>query len=518
MTSGFIVRFRPVGPWRLGPSSGARDRVDGVLHSDTLFSALTIAADKLGFIAEWLAATAEAAEPAVRIGSGFPFIGRTLLAPAPKHVWPPVIASKIRWQAAKLVPLQVIPRLLSYESLKEDRWAVDPASESVLPVEKFGEVSPPFRVRMRQTAAVDRLSNVSTEAVTTACLEFADTAGMWCPVFCAPEWRDRVQALFRFVADAGIGGERSSGWGRSDTPEFEPLPSWLTAAPAELDQHETGYWLLSMFAPANSDRVDWSRGSYSLLRRSGRTEGRGDVKIESAMVEEGSVLISEDLPSGLARNIAPDGYAHPVYRAGFAFAVPVSVRLPGFVAFQRVVESEPQPVPIQPAVVTAAIPEPESFAEEPPTEPERLPEPQPGAEAGALEDSPAIPHVPDAEMFVVETEPSSEPQPVPVEPAAVTSANREPESFAEAQPLAEESPTEPERLPEPEPDALEDSPAVPDVPDAEMFVVETEPIIEHPEYGEADGGSLEDGTAEPDFPEPSTPPAPAADEKPEEER
>ena len=51
-----------------------------------------------------------------------------------------------------------------------------------------------------------------------------------------------------------------------------------------------------------------------------------------------------------------------------------------------------------------------------------------------------------------------------------------------------------------------------------MFVVDTEPIIEHLEYGEADGGSLEDGTAEPAFPEPSTPPAPTADEKPEEER
>ncbi len=458
MTSGFIVRFRPVGPWRLGPSSGARDRVDGVLHSDTLFSALTIAADKLGLIAEWLAATAEAVEPAVRVGSGFPFIGRTLLAPAPKHVWPPLIASKIRWQAAKLVPLQVIPRLLSYESLKEDRWVVDPASESVLPVEKFGEVSPPFRVRMRQTAAVDRLSNVSTVAVTTACLEFADSAGMWCPVFCAPEWRDRVQALFRFVADAGIGGERSLGWGRSDTPEFEPLPSLLTAAPAELDQHETGYWMLSMFAPANSDRVDWSRGSYSLLRRSGRTEDRGDVKVESAMLEEGSVLIAEEIPSGLARDIAPEGYAHPVYRAGFAFAVPVSVRLPGFVAFQRVAEPEPSP----------------------------------------------------------------EPQPIRVEPADVTSAVPDPESLAEPQTTAEEPPTEPERLPEPEPvgeaEALEDSPAIPDVPDAEMFVVDTEPIIEHLDYGEADGGSLEDGTAEPAFPEPSTPPAPTADEKPEEER
>src|SRR3954452_21936274 len=140
MTSGFIVRLRPSGPWRLGPSSGARDRVDRVLHSDTLFSALTLAADRLGFLSEWLGATAEAAEPAVRIGSGYPFVGRTLLAPAPKHVWPPVSTSKVRWQAARLVPLQIIPRLLAYETLKEDRWAVDPISQCVLPIEKFGEV------------------------------------------------------------------------------------------------------------------------------------------------------------------------------------------------------------------------------------------------------------------------------------------------------------------------------------------------------------------------------------------
>jgi hypothetical protein len=51
-----------------------------------------------------------------------------------------------------------------------------------------------------------------------------------------------------------------------------------------------------------------------------------------------------------------------------------------------------------------------------------------------------------------------------------------------------------------------------------MFVVETEPITEHLEYGDADGGSLEDGPAEPAFPESSTPPEPTADEKPEEER
>lgn len=340
MKSGFIVRLRPLGPWRLGPPSGARDRVDHVLRSDTLYSALTIAADRLGFLAEWLAATAKASEPAVSLGSGFPFVGRTLLAPAPRHVWPPATASKSRWKATRFVPLQVVSRLLAYETLKEDRWAADPVSQCVLPVEKFGEVTPPFRVAMRRTAAVDRVSGVSQEAAATACLEFFEGSGIWIPVACIDEWRERVEALFRFAADAGLGGERSLGWGRSAAPEFEPLPAVLTAPAVEAEHHQTGHWLLSLYAPAESDDVDWTRGAYSLLRRSGRTNNGGELKAESAMVEEGSVVVSDAAPLGFARDVAPVGHAHPVYRAGFAVSVPVAVRLPGFHALTRAAEEE----------------------------------------------------------------------------------------------------------------------------------------------------------------------------------
>ncbi len=390
MTSGFIVRFRPIGPWRLGPPSGERDRVDRALHSDTLFSALTLASERLGFLNEWLAATAESANPVIRIGSGFPFVGKTLLAPGPKHVWPPAAASRVRWQAARFVPLQLIPRLLAYESLKEDRWAVDPVSECVLPVEKFGEVTPPFRVRMRHTAPVDRLSNASAEAAATACLEFADSAGMWCAVACTDAWRDRVQSLFRYVADAGLGGERSLGWGRSAAPEFETLPGALTAEPSEVEQHETGHWLLSLYAPAETDSVDWSRGAYGLLRRSGRTDSQGDLKVESAMVEEGSVIIAEQAPTGFARNIAPDGYSHAVYRSGFAFSVPVLVRMPDYAAVQRTVEAEREPEPIEDAIAEPEPPEPsEVFEVE--TDPATEPVEYSHADGGAVEDATAEP-------------------------------------------------------------------------------------------------------------------------------
>ena len=70
---------------------------------------------------------------------------------------------------------------------------------------------------------------MSGESASTACLEFAEGAGMWCAVECSEEWRTRTQSLFRWLADTGIGGERSIGWGRSAEPEFDSLPARLTA-------------------------------------------------------------------------------------------------------------------------------------------------------------------------------------------------------------------------------------------------------------------------------------------------
>jgi CRISPR-associated protein Csm4 len=383
---------------------GARDRVDRVLHSDTLYSALTIAADQLGFLREWLAATADADQPAVRVSSAFPFVGRSLLAPAPKHVWPPAGAGKVRWEAARFVPLQLLARLHAYESLKEDRWAVDPVSECLLPIEKFGEVIPPFRVAMRRTAPVDRLSHVSAESSSTACLEFAEGAGMWCAVECEEEWSARVQAFFRWIADTGVGGERALGWGRSELPEFDALPAALTATVEASEHHEIGFLLLSLFAPAKDDRVDWSRGSYALIRRSGRTQDRGELKVESALVEEGSVLISEGAPIGFARDIAPPAYHHPVYRAGYAVTIPVAVRLPSFRPIERQTPEEP---PVEDATTIPAIaPEPEiSTAEtEPVTEDASLPI---DAETEAVEDSLPVPEAPDQEPA---PEPDSAPE------------------------------------------------------------------------------------------------------------
>ena len=88
----------------------------------------------------------------------------------------------------------------------------------------------------------------------------------------------------------------------------------------------SAYWLLSLFHPASSDTVDWSQGNYTLTTRGGRVESQarwGDHKKQTRMVAEGSVLVASAEPRGAASDVAPEGSPHPVYRAGFALAIPI---------------------------------------------------------------------------------------------------------------------------------------------------------------------------------------------------
>ena len=97
-----------------------------------------------------------------------------------------------------------------------------------------------------------------------------------------------------------FGGERARGWGHAESPEFieGSLPGMIlpeqSGAPAAVSEAETspvaetiateparGYWLLSLFSPAAEDSVDWNRGNYCVVARSGRVESpvrSGDSK------------------------------------------------------------------------------------------------------------------------------------------------------------------------------------------------------------------------------------------------
>jgi hypothetical protein len=114
-------------------------------------------------------------------------------------------------------------------------------------------------------------------------------------------------------------------------PAIEPVPAAEAVAPKPAEPKAPAapthpHWLLSVFTPAAADTVDWRRGNYTVLARGGRVDspaGSGELKKQIQMVAEGSVVYAESAPRGSAANVAPDGFAHPVFRAGFALAIPL---------------------------------------------------------------------------------------------------------------------------------------------------------------------------------------------------
>jgi CRISPR type III-A-associated RAMP protein Csm4 len=289
--------------------------VDGIYHSDALYSAVTQAMRSLGWMEEWLNATAAGDNAsAVRFSSLFPFLAETRLIPPPRTAWPPSGAGKLYVKSAKLVPLDVARQGV----VNESRWAVDGASECMLPA----GLSAPFEVAMHSAAAVDRITGYA-EPHRTACLEFAPNAGWWGLMDVADDWEARVKSALRLLADSGFGGERSRGWGRAHDPQFTDASGLFKS-----EGHPGAWWLLSLYSPHAEDAVDWSRGDYSTITRGGWTESPAGSarKKQVRLIEEGSVLMAPSL-RGRAVDVAPDGFAHPAWRSGIAFAVPVPLEV-----------------------------------------------------------------------------------------------------------------------------------------------------------------------------------------------
>jgi CRISPR type III-A-associated RAMP protein Csm4 len=227
---------------------------------------------------------------------------------------------------------------------------------------------------VRSTAAVDRLTRTSDEIKPLACVEFEQGAGLWTVARFAgtleeQAWSNRLQAALRLLCDSGFGGGRSRGWGQTETAEFQTgswpgillpkLGRFLRNTPVESNGGAL-YWLLSLYSPASADTVDWGGGNYSLALRGGRVEsnsGQGAAKKSVRMVSEGCVLAATNEPVGAAMDVAPDGFAHPVYRSGLALAL----RLPVVEVQQKPVE-EPS---TEEAVIEEAAPEPSPEIREP---------------------------------------------------------------------------------------------------------------------------------------------------------
>lgn len=439
MQPAVLIRLQPAGPWRFGPGDGGHDRVDTQFRSDRLYSAVSLAMRQLGWMDEWLEATARAAgSPALAFTSLFPYQGSTLFVTPPATLWPPppsllttpspVFLSKIRWKTAVFVPVSLVESILMGQPILADQWLPDAESSCLLRRDRLS--TSPFRTVMRSSAAVDRITGATVKVHASACVEFEPGAGLWTVVRYRDEaarsdWGQRIAAAFRLLAESGFGGKRSSGWGQTEAPQFEEgnwpgvlLPKLTRAlsrngaSDAAASTEPPLHWLLSLFAPGETDKVDWQSGDYRVVVRGGFVDKATESKKQVRLVTEGSVLAAPEELIGTAVDVAPEDFEHPVYRSGMA----VSFKLPAFVA---------PPVP-EPAATeleqilselhdAVAAEEPAAEEKPPAEEPAPLaePEPEPETEPAGAEDE-AVSTETSPEEPAVET-PVQEPESAPVE-------------------------------------------------------------------------------------------------------
>ena len=317
-----LVQLQPITPWRCG--AGRAGEPASLLPSDSLFGAISNAMDRLGWLPEWLAEGA----PAVRFGSLFPVQNDVFYAPLPESVRDYPGLRRVRLEAVRFAPLPAIQDLAA-KRFDESRWVLDLASGCLQSADRAG-AGGPYRPLRRQRAAVDRLTGEAAPAVEAEGIEFNHHSGLWTifafdtPEAAAP-WAPRLKAVFRLLADEGIGGWRAAGWGRSRRPRFREGEAGrlLTQAgwkwPAEpVSGH---WWLLGLYAPAESDEVSWDVGAYQTLLRSGFTPA-GAAKPVQRYVREGSVLASDREPRGRLSETEVEGAGHPVVRYGAGLALP----------------------------------------------------------------------------------------------------------------------------------------------------------------------------------------------------
>ena len=222
--------------------------------------------------------------------------------------------------------LGVVESLAAGKALSEDGWTVDGDSECLLPF-ATPPVPGPFRVSVRSSAAVDRDGDAVTPH-SAACLEFTPGSGLWCVCQFSDDaarerWTEPLTAAIRLLAipDSaasvrGVGAARrcpssATGWAN------------FTFLRANRRTARTGCSRCSTRPPRTRSI---GQGNYSLTTRGGRVESEarwGDPKKHTRMVAEGSVLVAAAEPRGAAADVAPDGFPHPVYRAGFALAIPI---------------------------------------------------------------------------------------------------------------------------------------------------------------------------------------------------
>ena len=173
------------------------------------------------------------------------------------------------------------------------------------PLQDFGENSLMERVNCRQSEPLPYYVGQYT---------FAKNAGLYGIVKMPEDFQDRFISILYSLGLAGIGGERSSGYGRF-TSELFDLDDIVEDTKALMDMLEnsstTTQMNISVLKPAADELENVKEGQYQLKKRSGFTD---NIKRDSVYMLASGSCFKKRL-NGEVVDISRD-YGHPIWRYG----------------------------------------------------------------------------------------------------------------------------------------------------------------------------------------------------------
>lgn len=201
-------------------------------------------------------------------------------------------------------------------------WVTTAERQQILSVREEKKLDNLWQEEPVPRVTIDRATS-SSQIYHSGRARFALGSGLWLAVRWQDEyWRDRVQNALVSLGDAGIGGERSAGYGQFTLhpADGELLPS--TGGNRQLT--------LATYHPTEAEvqgGVLGKKASYSLLLRRGwlGSPENGSLRHQTVrMLAEGSCFVGNGRSHyGDLINVTPPGSPHPVYRYGLAFPIGV---------------------------------------------------------------------------------------------------------------------------------------------------------------------------------------------------
>ncbi|HMA33160.1 MAG TPA: type III-A CRISPR-associated RAMP protein Csm4 [Chloroflexia bacterium] len=330
-------------------------------------SAVTAASDLLfGALCQGLRATAgwdtaerglarlldacEARQPPFLVSSLFPFAGAVRLLPRPLQPlggagaagggkdWRKVAyLSWGRWGALYGAPAGVAPPAFDREDLLQGRQAwVTAAEREALAVFRDPE-DPVGAIRLWQEGdsprvTIDRRTSES-QVYQAGWVAFPPGAGLYFLMeWRDPAWQPAIHAALAYLAEEGIGGERSSGYGQFTLAIDAPVP-----LPAPPTSPAPAAMTLSLYHPTAPEVVEaglLAAGAYGLTTRRGWVGAPGALGVrrrDVLMLTEGSVLPFQGAgPFGNMVDVTPETWPPGVRevpgrlrRYGFALPLPL---------------------------------------------------------------------------------------------------------------------------------------------------------------------------------------------------